>query len=480
MRFRVQKAGYERGGVVMYKVRDGRNGPTIGPPNGKGPRTWSKAEAEAIAAAANRVSNKPAERALSGLTLAQAAKRFIERCQAGGSHKMEHYRLPWFERHAIGRTQLRNLTTPQCRRWADWLLREGVSDETLRKLLSLASAVVKDAIERGFGPRANPFRDVSRPKRVQRPAPRVMPREHEPKLEHMAPRSRCIVLVFLWTGLRRGELSALEMSDILTTEPGTWLEVTKGAVGSATTKTQCARRVRIWGRGLEALLEWMREHRPKTKRARNSSRVFPVCLGRYIAAPVWEAAGLPHYTPNELRHTHSTGLVAGRWGYRWPNQMAAERCGHSVKIQQEHYINVTGGPAEETAELAARAWAKLESPLERERAGSAPESRVKVAQGDSSITALTVENPWLNAGRARRDSNARLLASEAINQTSQAVNISDFDGSELVNGTAHGTMSELAALVIAADAIGDIAKAARLGMRLASVVLDSLRGLRTA
>ena len=602
MTYAISKTGHFIDGVAMYRVRDGRNGPSYGPIDGR--KSWPHAKAIAICQLANELrEQEPARRqALQRLTLAQAAEQFIERKQATGSHDQEHYRLPWLRRHVIGRTQLRRLTTAQCARWRDWLLAQGNKPEGVRKLLSLASAVVQDAIERGRGPKHNPFREVSRPARAQKAAPRVMSVEHERMLSGLRSRSRCIVLVLLWSGLRRGELMALELGDVAECSEGYWLDVHRGRVGSKRTKTNKRRRVLLWGPGAAALSEWLSEHRPALKqRARGHERVFPVCLGRYIAASVWASAGLPPYSPNELRHTHSTGLTTGRWCYRWGRPEAAARMGHSTAVQDKHYLNATGGPAAEASRAAAAAWRQrgatentsqtatlgespsvatlsersdhhalanprangrtpidgqpaaaepstrsragngaymetASAPLDPRRAGAcavSPQQPIGMSdvqtgnththagrlgrdlspgtdlrerdtvrsvrelpvlsrtnEGDSGAnsapvdpvnnTGLIADNPWKLLGRARCDSNARLLASEARNQSFQALgNVSSTWRAESI-GAATGAESRLAAQVIAADAIGNTGAAAEYGVALAHAVLARVGMERTA
>lgn len=128
------------------------------------------------------------------------------------------------------------------------------------------------------------------------------------------------IATLAWSGIRLGELIALEPSDV---DPeARLLHVTKNAVGAevGTTKSGRPRSVEIPSALIEDLEIWILEVRPRliakwglrvdpprlffTKEGNAIGRNFPRAFQRIV-----ERAGLPKHSPHDLRHTYASLLL---------------------------------------------------------------------------------------------------------------------------------------------------------------------------
>ncbi len=91
--------------------------------------------------------------------------------------------------------------------------RRGFAPATLNRYQSLLSVVMKCAVDRGFA-RDNPARGVRRAKEEEHPVPWLSGADIDRILANVAPRYRPVVGLLAETGLRRGEILALQWSDL--------------------------------------------------------------------------------------------------------------------------------------------------------------------------------------------------------------------------------------------------------------------------
>lgn len=180
-------------------------------------------------------------------------------------------------------------------------------------------------------------------------------------------------LAALWhlaamTGLRRGELLGLRWADL----DGRLLTVTQARTAAdytvtvAAPKTAAGRRTVTLDESTVAALAEQRRRQVAEQLAagaawrNNDGLVFveadgapihPQRLSKRFAAAV-KAAGLPHATLHDLRHSHVTTLLRGGVDLR----TAAARAGHaSGTITLARYAHVVAGADAEAAMVAARA-----------------------------------------------------------------------------------------------------------------------------
>ncbi|WP_326621136.1 site-specific integrase [Streptomyces decoyicus] len=113
----------------------------------------------------------------------------------------------------FARSPLAQITTPHVRQWRSALLDNGVGDSTVVKAYQILRAIMNTAVDDGLIQR-NPCRikGVGAPKTAERPYLTVP--EVYRIADAMPPHFRVLVLLAAFTGLRFGELAALERHDV--------------------------------------------------------------------------------------------------------------------------------------------------------------------------------------------------------------------------------------------------------------------------
>ena len=252
----------------------------------------------------------------------------------------------WRERYVLPRLgdhELRQLTPALIQRFQSELLRDGVSEVTVRKVLVFTQGILERAVEWGRIP-ANPVRSIRKPPvRRARAVRPLAPESVEALREHLLakgrPRDATLVSVLAYAGLRPGEALALGWGDV---QENTLLIDKSLVLGEMqSTKTGRTRTVRLLKPLATDLAEWkMISGRPS-----DDALVFPTRDGdawgenqyrmwrRRVYQPATEALGIDSTRPYDLRHSFCSLLLAEG---RNPLEVAAQ-LGHSPTMTLETY-----------------------------------------------------------------------------------------------------------------------------------------------
>ncbi len=170
----------------------------------------------------------------------------------------------------------------------------GVSLATLNRDLSLLSAIFRKAVNLGCA-RENPVAGLGRPQEARRAVPALSLAEQDRLIAKCPSWLRPLVVVSLDTGLRKGELAALEWGDV---------DLVEGAVQVRESKTKTPRRVPLTSRA-RAALEGLAAARVRP--LKGPDRVLgsmSVKSGHFVRAfqAAVESAKLPKLRWHDLRH----------------------------------------------------------------------------------------------------------------------------------------------------------------------------------
>jgi integrase len=196
-----------------------------------------------------------------------------------------------------------------------WLLGLSLAPASLRVLRANVSTLFEAGKDWGWI-EANPCRGRFKLPRINRPEKAILtPEQVRTLIPLLDPESRTVFLLALLSGLRRGELEALEWPDI---EPP-WVSVSKTVncerqIGPPKS-VKSNRKVELGPLLKRALDEWRAASRG------DSPLVFPPLQGRFrsleyvmrsCVIPACKRLGIPRITWHTLRHTYNTwGHVAG-------------------------------------------------------------------------------------------------------------------------------------------------------------------------
>jgi len=248
---------------------------------------------------------------------------------------------------------------------------------TKQNALNLLRKCLADALdERKI--RENPAADVRVPRepRARDAWTYLTPAELDAVMALADEDDRDVIAFAAGTGLRAGELCALEVCDVvLGTEPH--VVVRYGGRGGRATKSGKPRVVPLFGWALDAILRWRQRHPPDPSRphapalpslrggsplggprvrvgqARSHFHVLGrdhVGGGEYVDRfrALCELAGLFEADPerplswHSLRHTCATSLVSGAWGRAWSLREVQELLGHVQASTTERYAHLCG------------------------------------------------------------------------------------------------------------------------------------------
>ena len=207
--------------------------------------------------------------------------------------------------------------------------REALAGKTLRRYHSLVSAILGYAVQMQAIPE-NPARRVSPPKGAKKEAAYLDDKQALQVMEALqtAPlKWRTVVMLLLYSSMRRGELCGLVWSDL--DFDNRLLHITKAnqyisgkGVFEKDTKNESSNRViKLPDEMFAMLIEyrgWQAEERLKMgDRWQDCGKVFTQENGQPIhptSITGWvrdfrEAHNLPHFTPHSLRHTSATLLI---------------------------------------------------------------------------------------------------------------------------------------------------------------------------
>lgn len=320
------------------------------------------------------------------VTFAAFGERWLDHAEAAGRGDIAACRSRWrlhvapqrWARLPLGAVRPRHL-----KRWLKALERVGLGEQHRRHCAYLVSGIFREALEEELVTR-NPMEAISKPglpasrRAIVLTAAQIAALD----LDEILP---TIALALVGCCLRPGELLGMRIED----DRGDHLLVRRSGraqrqQGRTKTGQGEVRRVELFGWGATALERW-RRLRPSLKgrgwAAARSPWLFPV-------PPVWlRALPLPAGVhAHDCRGTGATHLLSGTWGEPWTIADVAAFIGDSIATTERAYAHVVGG--------------RLAALGRGIRVGSGPERE-------------TVKNRAMLL-RARRDSNARPLASEAL------------------------------------------------------------------
>lgn len=212
-------------------------------------------------------------------------------------------------------------------------------------------------------------------------------------LPHLAPEVRLPIQFAIGTGLRSGEQWALEQADVhLGKHPH--VVVRYGGPKHSPTKSRKIRKVPLFGKGLEAALEWKkllpsfapknplglfmptatgamrRRDHPLGRIRRDGKRL---CIWKETLAEVFGADF--KFRWHDLRHTCGSSLISGWWnGKTWRIEQVRDFLGHSSVKQTERYAHLAESDLQAHAEEG-----ETRSPREAHALGLAAKQDVLVA-----------------------------------------------------------------------------------------------------
>lgn len=234
----------------------------------------------------------------------------------------------------LGHLQLRSITPARVSEFQAELRRRGVSDETIRKTLSILQGALERAVEWGRMTR-NPVRSIKKGRRRRERHPRPVPpatveRIRQLMLARDHVRDATLVSVLAYAGLRPGEALALRWADVGAGTLGVSRAISLGE--EKATKTGRSRVVRVMRPLRDDLQLWRKVSAP----ADDQALVFPRRDGapwsetdyrnwrRRRFEPAAREAGMEQPTPYALRHSLASLLfhegrnladIAGQMGH---------------------------------------------------------------------------------------------------------------------------------------------------------------------
>lgn len=216
---------------------------------------------------------------------------------------------------------------------------EPLSADYIRGIVMLLRATFDRA-----GVKPNPARDLTLPDRSTPKIPHWLlatQRELFGAPDETLPHADKVMIgCGMGSGLRVGELLAIELGDVFLDGADPHLIVRYGGPHRAPTKSRKVRTVELFEPGLGF---W---RRALAGRAPSKSRlVFPGPRGGYLKAwpeqfPAWgKALGLTETTSHLMRHTYAVSMLSGTWGYAPRSlEFVQKQLGHSsISVTEKYY-----------------------------------------------------------------------------------------------------------------------------------------------
>jgi len=359
-------------------------------------------------------------------TLTKYAEVTLDRLELQGYASIEAARSRW-RRHLAtwdcAELPMVDITRRHVRQLRHGLERKGLAPRTVRLILMLLSTIWREAIEDEVADH-NPVRDVAMPKVGETRRERVLSLAEIQAIvtvEGVDEATRWVALSLAGTGLRPGELLALELEDVRANDPHPHLLVRRSRRGGRrASKTDRGRRVELFGLGLVAVRSWL-NLRPSLAIPSGRARyAFGIPAGwlraRSRFGDLMAAVGVVDIHPHDLRGTCATHLLSGSWGHSWTIAEVAAHLGDSIATTEKHYGHVTGGRLRETADKTGRFRVDEMSQPPRKHTESPRPSNPRVGGSNPSGRASEITAESGDADRARRlyvDRIARLAGGHA-------------------------------------------------------------------
>lgn len=347
-----------------------------------------------------------------GVILTKYAEATLDRLEIQGYASIDAARSRWRKHLATwdcANLPMVDITRRHIRQLRHALERKGLAPRTVRLVLMLLSTIWREAIEDEVADH-NPVRDVAMPKVSETRRERILSLDEIQALvtaEGVDEPTRWIALSLAGTGLRPGELLALELEDVHADDPHPHLLVRRSKRSSRrASKTDRGRRVELFGLGLVAVRSWL-NLRPALQLPRHRARYAFGVPANWLRArsrfgDLMAAVGVVDIHPHDLRGTCATHLLSGSWGHAWTIAEVAAHLGDSIATTEKHYGHVTGGRLRETASRTGRFRVDEMSQPQRNHTKNQGTSNPRVGSSNLSGRASEIVDEFGDADRARR------------------------------------------------------------------------------
>lgn len=295
----------------------------------------------------------------SRLTVKDAVEQWLARgvhdwsTNTQGAYRLraENYVYP-----TLGDLKAEALTRPRVQHWVDGLAAKGYAPATVDAAATLLKSALKELCALG-ALASNPAQGVRLPAIKPTPKPTWTPEETQRVADHLAddPFWLAVVRVALMTGMRPGELCALQWSDVDAAAGAVRVRrtLTRDARGhevlGTTTKGKRERAVALPPLAAAALASWRTAQKARRLAARDwrdlgfifdrgNGDWLPTASLRAGLAEIERACGVRLLPPHGLRHTNATqGLENGEHP-----AIVKERLGHrSIATTIDTYSHVS-------------------------------------------------------------------------------------------------------------------------------------------
>jgi integrase len=329
--------------AIKFRLPDGRQKlETIGPNKKQAERVLAR-RLEELYGGTYRELKQATFGQFAAKWLAEYAEPRLKRSTADGYRR-------YFENHlnpAFGAYPLASITTGQIQEFMATALASGRSGKTVNNYLVPLRKMLSDAVSWGFLT-TNPAADVQRARVVRKEMAALTPEQVRRLLAAAEPEYELLFRVAIFTGVRSGELLALQWRDVdwqraqLCVRRSVW----KGHIS----EPKSARGVRRIDLGPD-LLATLRSAKSSSGHPndliftnRNGSYIDPRNLVQRHFEPTLKRAGLPHVRFHDLRHTFASLLIAqGRHPKAIQDQLGhasiqttLDRYGHLLPGVHEH------------------------------------------------------------------------------------------------------------------------------------------------
>ena len=235
-----------------------------------------------------------------------------------------------------------------------------LSVQSVRNTLNLMRGVLRAAVETGVLA-SNPAREIGvtrRARRVVREPWTYLALHEQQAFASTDPSVHPLIdmlLVAMGTGLRKGELWCLELTDLVVEGDRPHVLVRFGSPGKLP-KSGRVRTVPLFGIALAAAKRWL-ARLPAYCERNPKGLVFPTPRGtcrwqRQFREwkPILRSAGIGRpIRLHDLRHTCGSSLVAGWWGRRWSLLEVRDLLGHADVRTTQRYAHLAGTVIEDAA-----------------------------------------------------------------------------------------------------------------------------------
>lgn len=407
---------YGDGKIQRYRLADGRERFLVRIPDGRGEYrpcgTYDTLdEAERMRAAGLRARSMVP----TGETLAEYGRTWLARVSPL-QRNARSWRSSWDLHVAptdLGRTLVSEIERSDVRDWMrelagkDSARGEPLSWQSRKHALGLVRRCLAEAVEDGLLD-ANPAREIKLDRRPSAGDEWTYLELHEIAAVlalELPAQTRAAIEWAALTGLRQGELAALQWSDV--DEDARTIRVRR-SWDRAATKTGRARLVTLIPEALAAVARWR-------SAAPAGDLVFAGPSGMWGRGWDWgwgdrrggrkdipTRAGIRRRVRwHDLRHTHASHLVSGSWSVGpWSLELVRDQLGHSSIEETERYAHLTPARRQRAAQAGQSAIDRQSQERDLLEAMTRIEAQLAEIRGESDL-------------RAVGDSNARPTAPEA-------------------------------------------------------------------